>query len=300
MLSLAYKRKLILGTASLKSNYGLDKNIKLNKKELTKILNFCIKHKISYLDTANNYKLKNFSKYNKNLNKFNIIFKIKIYKEEKKSNIQIEKEIFSLVKNFLSKNKIYKIYCVMLHSENSMCSKKKNEIFQILNKLKRQRLTQKIGLSGYNLNNVTKIIKRFHFDILQFPYNLFDQRINDKKFLNLLRKKNIELHIRSIFLQGIFLLNYKKLPYYFNKWRKSFSKLDEIITKKNINILNLSFSHAFNLKYHNKKIIFGIKSLEQINEIKDIVILKNLKFVKNIKNHDKKLILPYLWKIKKK
>ena len=130
MLSLAYKRKLILGTASLKSNYGLDKNIKLNKKELTKILNFCIKHKISYLDTANNYKLKNFSKYNKNLNKFNIIFKIKIYKEEKKSNIQIEKEIFSLVKNFLSKNKIYKIYCVMLHSENSMCSKKKMKFFK--------------------------------------------------------------------------------------------------------------------------------------------------------------------------
>ena len=103
MLSEYLKKKLILGTASFKSNYGIDKNSNLNDKELTKLFKICFKEKIIYLDTSNKYSLKNFSKLNKNLKKFKIIYKINLNLNKLKTYSQIEKEVYSLLNNFLKK-----------------------------------------------------------------------------------------------------------------------------------------------------------------------------------------------------
>lgn len=300
MLNQAYKRGLILGAASFKSNYGLDKKYSLKKRELIKIFNFCLKEKILYIDTSNNYKLTNFSNYNKSIKKFRIILKINFNFLEKKTPRQLKNEIFLLVQNFLSKNKIKKLYCVMLHSENTMISKNKIKIYEVLKSLKEAKLTNKIGISSYDLKKTINIIKKFDFDILQFPYNLFDQRINNNSILKILRKKNIELHIRSIFLQGIFFIKFEKLPYFFYKWKNLFNYLRKLLIKKNINILNLCLSHAFNLKYHNKKIIIGIKSFKHLNEIVNSKIIRDVVFPKTKASKEKNLIIPYLWKIKKR
>jgi aryl-alcohol dehydrogenase-like predicted oxidoreductase len=300
MLNLNCKRRLVLGTASFKSDYGFGNNFKLRKKELSKIFSYCFKEKILYIDTSNKYELTNFLKYNKGLKKFKIILKINFNFQKNKNYNQLKKEIFSLVKNFLSKNQIKKLYCIMLHSENTMTSRNQIKIHNILLSLKKIKLADKIGISGYDLIKVSKIIKKFNFDILQFPYNLFDQRIADKRLLKILKKKNIELHIRSIFLQGIFFIEFNKLPVYFHKWKNFFVKLKKILIIKNLDILSLCLSHAFNLRYHKKKVIVGIKSFEHLNEIINSKIIKDVSFVKKIQSHEKKLILPYLWKIKKK
>ena len=56
-----------------------------------------------------------------------------------------------------------------------------------------------------------KNIKQNNFDIVQFPMNVFDQRLLDKRIGNLIKKKKIEVHIRSIFLQGLLTLRNKKI-----------------------------------------------------------------------------------------
>lgn len=296
MLNIAYKRKLILGTASFKSNYGIDKNSSLNDKELTKLFEICFKEKIIYLDTSNRYNLKNFLKLNKNLKKFKIIYKINLNLDKVKTYNKIKKEIYFLLNNFLKKNRIKKLYCVMLHSENLMLNKNKGRLFSVLKTIKDQKISEKIGISGYNLKNIINIIKKFNFDIIQFPYNLFDQRIADFKILKLLKKKKIELHIRSIFLQGIFFIKENEMPPYFNKWKKQFNKLKNILEKRKINILGVCLSHAFNLNFKNKKIVIGIKSLEHLDKIFKTNINKKTKFVRNLRYSDKNLILPHLWK----
>ena len=78
--------KIVLGTANFNSLYGIN-NKKIDKSELKKIINFCIKNNIYYLDTAeayNNYKLiKKF-----NLKKFKIINKLSNLKKIKKNNLK--------------------------------------------------------------------------------------------------------------------------------------------------------------------------------------------------------------------
>ena len=50
-------------------------------------------------------------------------------------------------------------------------------------------------------------MKNYNFNILQVPINIFNHEFINKKFIKLIKLKKIELHVRSIFLQGIIFLN---------------------------------------------------------------------------------------------
>ena len=53
------------------------------------------------------------------------------------------------------------------------------------------------------------------------PFNIFDQRPIDTKILKTLTNLNIDIYARSVFLQGLLLMNYKSIPNKFNKWKKN-------------------------------------------------------------------------------
>ena len=72
---------------------------------------------------------------------------------------------------------------------------------------KKNKVIKKIGISVYNKNELNEILKVFTPEIIQFPLNVFNQSFNDKKYLQSLKHKGIELHARSIFLQGLLLKN---------------------------------------------------------------------------------------------
>ena len=68
--------KIVLGTANFSSTYGIDHK-KIKEKELHKIISYCKRNKIHYLDTATAYK--NYNLLSKlNISKFKIITKLKI------------------------------------------------------------------------------------------------------------------------------------------------------------------------------------------------------------------------------
>ena len=67
--------------------------------------------------------------------------------------------------------------------------------------------------------------------------------------------------------------------------------------RKKINLLELAYNFADNLQLK-KKIIVGIKNFDQLQQIYTFKKLKTENLSK-FRIDDKKLILPFLWKIKK-
>ena len=76
---------------------------------------------------------------------------------------------------------------------------------------------KKIGFSSYKTKDLLKYTKKFKFDFIQFPLNILDQRILDQKVLKELRYRDVEIHIRSIYLQGLLLISKNNLPSNFKK-----------------------------------------------------------------------------------
>ena len=64
------------------------------------------------------------------------------------------------------------------------------------------------------------ITRQKKIDFVQLPYNVFNQTSSNKKIINNLKKRNIEIHARSIFLQGTLLKEKINLPNKLKKLKK--------------------------------------------------------------------------------
>ena len=129
--------KLILGSANLEQKYGINKN-EIKIKEFKKIINFLLKKKESvYLDTSSEYKNAEKIIGDLNIEKLNIITKIKVKKKTKKS---IENEIIKKVFNSKKIFKNNKIYALLIHNPECLLSSNGKIIFNYLEKLKNKKI----------------------------------------------------------------------------------------------------------------------------------------------------------------
>ncbi len=282
-------KKLSIGTANFSKNYGRVSNSKISLSEIKKILLFSEKKKINFLDTALNYKntgtLENFK-----INKWNIITKINC-------NISNKKKYLINLKKKLN---ISNFYCVLIHlkNEKEILSKKNINFYNLLADLKKKEVIKKIGFSVYSPLDVKLILKHFEIDLLQCPINIFDTRLIDQDLLKKIKKKKVEIHARSVFLQGALLKDFDDLPINFKPWKNIFKIWDDYV--KNLNVSKLEACIGFVKQFKEiDKIIVGIENVKQLNQIytalnkKKKLNLKNINFKKD--RNFIKLIDPRKW-----
>ena len=127
-----------------------------------------------------------------------------------------------------------------------------------------KKLTNKIGISAYNPEEVYSILSLTKVDVVQIPFNIFDRRLISSGLINTLAKKKIEVQVRSIFLQGALLS--KKTPSKLKKYDKTFNYWQKWCIKKKLNKVKvcLHFVKSFNKI---SSIIIGINDIEQLKEI---------------------------------
>ena len=290
-------KKISIGTAQFGLNYGsLRKRKKITNFDFKKIISYCKKKRISKLDTAINYgdsqkKIGKILKRSKN--KFTITSKIPTLKNVKIKNIN--KIILNFIKSS-RKDLQNEIDTILIHDENDLLLKKGKVIFETLSKLKKRKIVKNIGFSIYSFENILKIIKKYQFDTIQVPFNLFDQRILNPKILKTLKRKRIKIQIRSIFLQGL-LVEYNKKNLIKKSFRLKFKNLDEFLSKNKINALEACIMFVKNYNFYSN-IIIGVDNFDQLKEILMYFNKNkncNINF-NNLKSNDLQLINPLYWK----
>jgi aryl-alcohol dehydrogenase-like predicted oxidoreductase len=285
MTNMNLKKKIILGTAQFSNDYGISNNGK--KINTSKLFKFAKKN-MQYIDISNKYfksnKVPNYIKKNK-LKKC-----IKINFLEKKNFI---KEINAQIKNFNN------IYCVLIHNPNDLYNKKIKNIINYLLFLKKSKKIKKIGSSIYTVSDFEQTLKVFDNrpDIIQLPISIIDRTFLNKKIVSVIKKNKIEIHARSIFLQGLLLINKNNRNSYFAKWNYLFKKWDKMqsIQKK----ITCCIKFIKNIDFV-KFIVVGFINKEQLSLFfnclnQNVNINKLMKF----KSNDKKLINPTEWKLQK-
>jgi aryl-alcohol dehydrogenase-like predicted oxidoreductase len=285
-------KKLILGTAQFGSSYGVaNKNNRgISKKDIINILNFCKKNQIYFLETASSYYSSEKKLGESGANEFKIITKVpKLNLRLSQNKIKEEIHYFFLKSWNSLLNK--KLYALLLHSGEQLLSNKGDIIYNTLLKIKKDNNIKNIGISVHNPISLKKIIKKYKFDIVQAPFNIFDNRIYDKGIISLLKKKNVKIHCRSIFLQGLLLMKYSKISKHLRKYFYDFFLDTKDSTK---NKLNLCLKHAL---FHKEidKFIIGIDNVRQLIQI--CKIMKNIipKQYNKYKTKNIKVIDPLRW-----
>ena len=287
--------KLAIGGAQFGLDYGLSNENKRTKlDELIKILDFCLTEKINVIDTAMAYGNSEKQLGLAGVKGFKVITKIPA--GINKINIDIYSYISSLIEKSLKDLNVTKIYGLLLHQSMDLMSKNGEIIYKCLEDFKSQDMISKIGISIYDPHELETLIPNFGIDIVQAPYNLIDRRIEDDQWIIKLEKKKIQLYTRSVFLQGLLLMNKDNRPKYFKKWSNLFDNIDNHLIKNKLSPLE----HSLNAVMHNKsveRLIVGVENLKQIKSI--VKVLKKNKMTeinKSFFNNDAMLINPSKWR----
>ena len=129
------------------------------------------------------------------------------------------------------------------------------------------------------------------------PFNVLDQSMKKEGIFSKLKSMNIEIHARSIFMQGALLFNKGERPDFFKKWDKKFNAWDKIVEQSNASRLELALKYVYsesNIDY----CILGVDNASQLKQLVEIGQKKmHLPNVSHLSVNDEELLNPLYWKI---
>ena len=257
--------KLALGTAQFGLDYGISNTVgQVKLPEVNRILAEAKKYKIDTLDTAIAYGDSERILGEVGVSKFNVVTKLPpIPKDTRDVALWLNNQVQSSLK----KLRVESLSGLLMHKSSDLFKTSNAVLFDSLCKLKDDGVVNKIGVSIYNPDELDALAERsIKIDIVQAPFNILDRRIESSGWLHRLNLAGIEIHTRSVFLQGLLLQTKDQRNSYFNKWTNYFSIFDEWVNDTRQTSLGASLNFVYSNKYISK-VIVGVESRVQLTEM---------------------------------
>tara|TARA_B110000977_G_scaffold157279_1_gene200284 strand:+ start:925 stop:1806 length:882 start_codon:yes stop_codon:yes gene_type:complete len=284
--------KLALGSANFGLNYGLTNDYsKISQVELIKILREAEVARIKIIDTAQAYgdsEVRVGAAINA---KFHIVTKISVNCDKD----YIENSVRRLVQNSCKRLRQSHLHAVLLHRPEVLLGEFGDRIIAELKCLKDDNIVSKIGISIYSPDILSEISQLISLDIVQAPFNIFDQRIQSSGWAERLKYNGTEIHTRSAFLQGLLLMRQSKLnPYFTKNWPKLFNAWHEFIKTSGSDPVSTALSFALNQPWIDN-VVVGVDTVAQLKSLVNIEKSLCPMIFPNMKCDDERLLDPSKW-----
>lgn len=280
-------KKLVIGTAQFMKDYGVIKKSNENK---SKLLNITSDNGFNFFDTSDLYE-KSYNYIEKNKNNLNLIIKISTLQNNNVITLKkFQKKILKIYSN-IKKNKIYGF---MIHDYTTKVdSEIESHCNYLMNFCKKKKI--KFGFSLYDIQEFKGVKKKYKFNILQVPINVFNREFLIPNFKKFVKQKKIEVHARSIFLQGLLINEMKFIPTKFSRYKKYLKSWHNFCKRKKISKVEACINFINNQSIV-KKIVIGFKDSQEFLDILNTNINKKIVLHKKFDEVPKNLKSPNLWK----
>ncbi len=256
--------KIALGSVQFGLDYGISNLIgTTSEKEVKKILSFAFENGIDTIDTATAYGKSEIVLGSSDLSKFKIVTKIPTLSSD---IVNISKWVSEKVFSSIKRMKIDFFYAVLIHNPKNFIGSRGNILIQALHSLKKQGVIKKVGISIYDPLELTNIENLKMIDLIQAPLNIIDRRLEKSGWLTKLNEEGVEIHTRSVFLQGLLLLEPNEIPLKFKKWRSLWDEWHNELKKKKLSSVKECLSYPLSLNAVHK-VIVGVNNMKQLKEI---------------------------------
>jgi aryl-alcohol dehydrogenase-like predicted oxidoreductase len=256
--------RIILGTAQFGFDYGLaNTNGKVCSEDVGTILAIASAAGFDSLDTAISYGTSETVLGKFGVNDWNVITKLPAIPE---NCLDISSWVYKEIHGSLNRLKIPKLYSVLLHNPDDLLSKYSLELIDALTCAQSDGLFEKLGVSIYNPEDLSSLMKYARFDLVQAPLNILDRRLVESGWAHKLSCDGIEVHARSIFLQGLLLLSEDRRPSKFSQFDWLWSEWSRWLSAVNLNPLQACLAYVMGLQDIHKLVV-GIDAPNQLREI---------------------------------
>lgn len=120
----------------------------------------------------------------------------------------------------LARLRLPAVHGLLAHHADDLLAPGGERLIDALRSLRDEGTVARIGVSVYDGAQIAALLERFTPDLVQLPLNVFDQRLIADGSLARLAALGVEIHVRSVFLQGLLLMPPDSAPVYFDPWRE--------------------------------------------------------------------------------
>ena len=159
-----------------------------------------------------------------------------------------------------------RLYGLLAHDANDLLGTTGDAIWQAMQELRADQRVIRIGASVYNGGQIDALLQRYPIDLLQLPMSLLDQRLIQSGHLDRLAERNIEVHVRSAFLQGALLMPPDRLPHHLAGLRPCLEQISVRAAGLGISPLQAALRFVSGLKQV-AAVVCGVDSSEQFDQL---------------------------------
>jgi len=282
--------RIVLGGAQLGLPYGiLNGGETLSSEEVARILDTAVDHGIDSIDTAIAYGQSESVIGETAQNRFNIISKLPPLPSEVSN---VSEWVHMQVDASLARLNCKSLDALLLHRPQDLVEQHGAELYAAINSLKIKKIIQRFGISIYAPDELDGIIGKFDIDVVQAPLNVFDRRILG--VIDQLTARNIEVHVRSVFLQGVLIVSPKDRPQRFQPWSEHFAQFDTWVHSTGLSAMACCLGFALQ-QPGVAKLVIGTTSAESLTEIMNSVPNIHLEVPADLQSSSEQLIDPRVW-----
>lgn len=286
--------RLALGTVQFGLPYGVaNKYGRVSREEAARILDDAWSAGLDTIDTAIEYgdseqRLGEFG-----IGRWHVVSKLSPMPE---SCTDVAGWVEESATDSLSRLKIKKLHGLLLHRPQELLGAPGQTLYAALDALKTQGLVDKIGVSIYDSQELDLLWPHFRFDLVQAPFNILDRRLVKTGWLTKLKQAGTEVHVRSVFLQGLLLMDAASRPSYFQRWQPLWGQWQQWLADKKLTPLQASLRFPL-AQPEIDRVIVGVDSLKHLQGILAVAEETSIEPPTNLISADLDLINPSKWKI---
>jgi len=207
-------------------------------------------------------------------------------------------EIPDLVRASLTRLGIPRAHGFLLHDVTT--HRENPEVLSALWGLVASGLIEKVGFSVYSPDDVEQLLlEQLHFNIIQLPYNIFDRRF--ERLLPALKERGVEVHVRSVFLQGLFFRDPATLPPHFDTIRPALATLRSLAASASLPLTALPLAFALSQPLVDV-VVIGVDSVANLRQNLNVAerlgdLSPLLPRLAALEQRDNNILLPTRWKM---
>lgn len=120
---------------------------------------------------------------------------------------------------------VSRCYGLMIHDAPNLSQPGGCHLAKALLDLRENGEVSRVGVSVYTPDDARRWYARYPFDLIQFPFSLADQRFLEDGTMDWLKERGVEIHVRSVFLQGLLLMEEEQIPNGLEGFRPTIAEL---------------------------------------------------------------------------
>ncbi|MBU4185652.1 MAG: aldo/keto reductase [Proteobacteria bacterium] len=162
----------------------------------------------------------------------------------------------------LERLRVRSLYGIMLHREE-MLSLWNKGLAKILHAFILSGRVEKIGISVYSPDKAIQALNTEGISMVQLPTNIVDRRFENTGVFKLSDEKKKQIYIRSVFLQGLLLMNPEEISDKMSFVRPIIKEIQTISNNIGLSQQEIALGYVKS-EMPNAHVVFGAESSEQV------------------------------------